>query len=124
MARILLAEDDADVRTTIAEVLRQDGHAVTDVATAEEAAEHLRGGAWNVLVCSTYLRGGAARGLGAAAAGRGAAVVFLTCDFASLPAPGGEGAAVLRKPFRLAELRQVLDGVLRPRPQMADGAGG
>lgn len=120
MACILLAEDDTDVRTTIAEALRQEGHAVTDVTTAEEAEERLRAGAWDVLVCSTHLRGGSARALGAAAAGYGAAVVFLTGDSASFPAPGGDGAAVLRKPFRLAELRQALEGARRPRPQMAD----
>lgn len=120
MARILLAEDDVDVRTIIAEALRQDGHAVADVMTAGEAGEHMRAGAWDVLVCSTWLRGGTAHALSAAAARHGAAVVFLSGDCAPAPAPGCGDVPVLRKPFRLAELRHALEWALRSRPQMVD----
>ncbi|MFM1851836.1 MAG: hypothetical protein RIS54_1520 [Verrucomicrobiota bacterium] len=49
-ARILLAEDDALVRETIAAIIENAGHAVTVAADGAEAWERLQGGAFDLLI--------------------------------------------------------------------------
>jgi len=57
MARILLVEDDADVRESYASRLKEEGHAVVAVATAEAALEQLHADTFDALVTDLLLPG-------------------------------------------------------------------
>ena len=62
---VLLAEDDRDVRTTLARALRQAGHRVVEVGDVESGrvAIRERGGEFNVLVTDGIMPGGGTRQL-------------------------------------------------------------
>lgn len=50
MAQILLADDQADVRTVLSRSLQIDGHRVTKVADGDAAFEALQGGPFDLLL--------------------------------------------------------------------------
>ncbi|MGN6550672.1 MAG: response regulator [Pararhizobium sp.] len=50
MARILIAEDEASLRTFVARALHLDGHETAEAADGEEGLEKLRSGAYDLLL--------------------------------------------------------------------------
>jgi len=50
MASVLIVDDEASIRTTLAEFLREDGHEVAVAATAQDALRVLDGGVFDVVV--------------------------------------------------------------------------
>jgi putative two-component system response regulator len=57
MARVLIVDDEALIRTTFAAFLSRDGHEATSVATAEEALETAKASAFDVIVSDIHLDG-------------------------------------------------------------------
>jgi CheY-like chemotaxis protein len=122
--RILLVDDDAAVRCALGDLLRSQGHEVTDAGSGAEALACLDSGATpDVVVTDLRMPGMDGRQLMRAARERrpGLPVVIVT---GSDPAPPGrrgdqpEPDALLVKPLQLdalaAALRDVVGG--RPRP--------
>lgn len=107
MARVLLVDDDADLREALGEWLRLHGHAVESVGAAREAAVAARRFAPDVILLDALLPDGP----GTAVAGElssSAPVVFLSgLRREDLP----RGALVLEKPLDLAALERTIENV-------------
>jgi signal transduction histidine kinase len=97
--RILLAEDDPDVRIILAEQLRQAGHQLTLAGSGEQAAELLAGDlAFDLLVTDHAMPGLSGGDLAIRTlAGNADLPILLITGFAEFDAI--EGVTVLRKPF-------------------------
>jgi CheY-like chemotaxis protein len=130
-ARVLLAEDDADLRRVLALALRRAGYEVLEAGDGAAALALARAARPDVAVLDGRLPGGSgpavARALAADPATAGVPVVLAT----GAPPPAGGPAAVpgvvayLEKPFaRAALLARVAEALARPRPRgRAAGAG-
>lgn len=117
MARILLAEDDMDVRQVVAEALTHEAHDVTAAVDFIRAAEYLDAGNWDLLISNMVLQGGGGgRDLARMAKERGVPTLFVTGDFGQMAALESEGALFLRKPFRLQDLRTAVAAACRVAP--------
>jgi DNA-binding NtrC family response regulator len=140
LLRILLVEDDPDVRLAVAPGLTDAGHDVVAVADGGAALERLSAGVFDVVVTDIRLPGGI-DGIAVFRAARSLAVradVILMTSFASVTAAVGalkEGANdYLTKPFDVDELllrvgmiakRRALERELASaRARLADGADG
>ena len=71
MARILLVEDDANVRLLLEHVLRGEDHDVDPVATVEQALSRLRGHRYDLVVADGKLPDGTGMTVGDAASAEG-----------------------------------------------------
>jgi DNA-binding response OmpR family regulator len=108
MARILLVEDDADVRAVIAEALTGQGHRVAVAADYAAALAVLGSDAPELLITNVVLPGGSGRALARAAAASGVPVLYITGNFRLMAELEAEGVHLLRKPFRLHELHAAV----------------
>jgi CheY-like chemotaxis protein len=104
MSRIFVTEDDPDVRSSIAEILREEGFEVEEFCSAEETLCALRAGKRPCVVLMDLLMPemNGQQFLDVLRADPGLAgieVVMVTGARAALP-----GVDVLRKPFELADL--------------------
>jgi DNA-binding response OmpR family regulator len=121
---ILVIEDDAGIRDTLAEYLREEGFAVDLARNGAEGLERIEAARPALVLVDLLMPvlGGApllAR-LRADAAHRTLPVVLMTGDHGA-SAPGATGAAaaadaVLRKPFELDELLATVRRFLPPAP--------
>ncbi len=119
MARILIAEDEASVRSLVIRALRLDGHEVTETADGAEALDALSraGGAFDVLLADIKLpiMDGIALAL-AAARDHPALSILLMTGYADQRerASGLEGLVhgVVAKPFTVAEIRFAVAAAL------------
>ena len=112
--RVLLADDDEQVRDVIAEALGDSGCAVTAVSSGAAVLEALRAGDYEVVVIDFAMPG--MNGADTAALVRAEhpdlPILFIT-GRTDLPALHGiSGAAVLQKPFLVAELAAKLRALL------------
>ena len=108
MARILLVEDDVDVRTVIERALTDHGHQVAAASDCAAAVEVMLGVELDLVITDVSLPDGSGRRLAQAAASRNIPTLYITGDFAHMTALEAEGAFLLRKPFRLQELRDAV----------------
>jgi DNA-binding response OmpR family regulator len=118
--RILLAEDDDELRTLLAEALRRDGHQVVEVKNGIALDDVIRELAAQNLSCAAEIvisdvRMPGRTGLSVLESHRGCAwcprFIFMTGfgdDDLRIEATRLGAAAVLEKPFELEELRHVL----------------
>jgi CheY-like chemotaxis protein len=109
MSYIFVAEDDPDVRTSIAEILRDEGHEVREFCNGEETLRELKLGRRPCLVLADLLM--------PEMSGQ-EFIEALRCDPSLSEIPvvvvtGAktpvEGIEVLRKPFNLTELITTVD---------------
>lgn len=124
ISRILVVEDDATLREALAEVLVDEGHEVRMASNGLEAIDHLTGWECDVILLdlmmptmdayefrASQLRLGISPGaktlILSAARDIEAAAVHLEAD------------AWLPKPFRLADVLEVVDRLLEPASGMA-----
>ncbi|MGE6331768.1 PAS domain S-box protein, partial [Stenotrophomonas sp. NPDC077659] len=116
---VLLVEDEAAIRALVGDVLRAQGHRVTEAANGSEALGLLTTDhAYDLLVTDVGLTG-ALNGRQVADAGRQARptmpVLFIT-GYAAFAAVGGEhlepGMDILTKPFSSIELERRVDKLL------------
>ena len=122
--RIMLVEDEAALRAIAARLLRRDGHAVTAVASAEEALQHLESAAgvgYDVVLSDVGLPGLSGWQLAerlralaprlplVLATGWGAAV-----GDEQLAAIGVGRDCLVPKPYRLEDLRRALNACTAP----------
>jgi two-component system OmpR family response regulator len=123
--RILVVEDNAEVRTFVETTLRQEGHDPRAVATRAEAEEALREGSFAGAVLDWMLPDGSGVELCRAMrqAGDETPILMLTArgDVEDRVAGLDAGADdYLKKPFAAAELRARVRALLRRGPRLTD----
>lgn len=115
--RILVLDDNAEVRSVSADYLREQGAAVIEAANASEGLAILVGGGIEALVSDIVMPGGSS-GVELAATARqrwpDLPVVLVSGYSESLAEAGALGFRVLRKPYALAELGGIFTEMLRP----------
>ena len=117
MPRILVIDDDSNVRTVVRKVLQRLGHDVTEVERVSEGLSALDEGSYDVLITDLHLPG--AGGMTAVAHARRhfphVKVLLVSGSIGPDAHPEGEGLEpdmVLAKPFDVFELGQAVDAVL------------
>jgi signal transduction histidine kinase/ActR/RegA family two-component response regulator len=121
--RVLMVEDNAQIRAVGAQILNDLGYEVTVAESGDEALRHLENGARFDLLFSDIAMPGRLDGIALARALRtlspGVRILF-SSGFASAPAVGGAikelDAELIRKPYRRADLALCLRSVLERRP--------
>ncbi len=115
-ARILLAEDEDDIREFVGEALEARGHSVVAKSTAHEAVRELHERPFDIVITDLLMPGG------------GASVLAAVCDLPvqppvivitgkaddSLPREFGKirHKRYLKKPFRINDIRREVEGLL------------
>jgi signal transduction histidine kinase/CheY-like chemotaxis protein len=129
---VLLVDDEALVRHSTAEGLRELGYEVLEMGTAHEALDALHGGLDPDVVVTDHLMPGMTGAQLAAElrAQRPGLPVLMITGYANLPPEQARGLQVLAKPFRQADLAmrlaEMLDGagnVIPLRPTRRPGSG-
>ena len=110
---LLLVEDDALVRMTVALMLEDDGFGVVEAATAEEALKLMRGGLGAPVMVTDVDLGAGWNGMELAdqlrALSPDLVIIFITGRTASLAGRAlGPREAVLPKPFEGSELARLV----------------
>jgi two-component system response regulator MprA len=123
--RILVVEDNAEVRTFVEATLRKDGHEVKGVGTVAEAEMAWRGGGYAGIVLDWMLPDGSGLDLCLELRERGDAtpVLMLTARADVEDRVIGLDAGAddyLKKPFAAAELRARVRALLRRGPRLPD----
>jgi PAS domain S-box-containing protein len=120
-ARILVVDDDADVRAFIADILGDLGHRVETLDCADAALEALAQGAPDLVLLDFAMPGmnGAQLAREARALHPGLPIVFVTgfAESEQLERALGSDVAVLKKPFGIEELAAVIAGHIAPAPR-------
>jgi two-component system cell cycle response regulator CpdR len=117
MARILLAEDDASMRTFLARALERAGHEVVEVGDGMSALTRLHEERFDLLLADVVMPGldGVELARRASQVEAGLKVMFIT-GFAAVALRARDrqqpGARVLSKPFHLRELVQEVEAML------------
>lgn len=114
--RILVVEDETLVRMTIVDVLEDEGYAVVEAGTADEAARHIEGAGGFALVFTDLRLPGTLSGYDVVemARQRGIPVICLSGldDGDTRARADAAGAHFLAKPFRPARLVAEVEAVL------------
>ena len=113
MPRILLLEDDADVRVLAEHVLIADRHEVDPAATVAAARTLLRDRQYDLLLADGVLPDGTGMELAREANRRGIPAIIMTAYAFRLPKNELAPFEVLLKPVRPAELLQAVERALR-----------
>ena len=106
--RVLLVEDEPDVRRILCDELAKIGYAVDCVSTKAEAAAHLARHDYRGVVLDVRLPDGAALDLVDGLEARGTAALLITGHPDAMAAMDGRGLRYLAKPFRIAALLEAL----------------
>ena len=122
--RVLLAEDEPQVRDIEAEYLRGDGHFVETAADGREAMERFAQWGYDVVVVDRAMPEMNGDQLTAAIKQKSPNTpVVMVTGFADMPVEGGDGThqpdLILRKPITQMTLRQAIARVLASAPSPA-----
>jgi two-component system response regulator HydG len=109
MARILLVEDDANVRLLLEHVLRGEDHDVDPVATVQQALSCLHQRRYDLVVADGKLPDGTGMTIGDAATADGVRTLIITGFALQLPREELMRFDYLLKPVRPAELVKAID---------------
>jgi two-component system, NtrC family, response regulator PilR len=106
--RILLVEDDADVRFIVEHVLLAEGYGVDVAATAAVARRALGAQAYDLVLADGKLGDGTGFEIADLGAARGAKTLVITGDALAFPQTDRERHPYLMKPVRAAELVRIV----------------
>jgi DNA-binding response OmpR family regulator len=113
--RILLVEDEFDVRETISFLLRENGYIVDTVSTATDAQTRLIADRYAVVITDWKLPDGDGTLIADWASQLGAKSVVMSGHLGAMPGGRADGHPTLMKPFRSRQLleavQEALDGV-------------
>lgn len=113
MPRILLVEDDPDVRFLIEHVLIDTGHEVDATGTMNGGTELIRCRSYDLVLADGKLPDGIGPDVCDAAAEKGIKCFIITGYAFSLPAGAAERYDILLKPLRPAEITGAVERALR-----------
>lgn len=113
MPRILLVEDERDVRLIIEHVLIDAGYSVDTAETASAARELLDAGCYDVLLTDARLPDGTGMDLCDVAAEMGVKCLVMTGYAFTLPEGIADRYDVLLKPLRPTEIISAIERVLQ-----------
>lgn len=126
ICKILVVEDDDSVRALLGDVLDFAGYSFTLASGAAEMRQALDADDYDVAIIDVSLRGGESGfALAELAADKGCGVILTTGDLDQRPRLEASGQRHLIKPFRMQNLTELVDQVLkdtaalcsaRPRP--------
>lgn len=132
-AKILLVEDDGDLRASLAEVLELEGYEISTAASAEEAISLLEGGAvFDLIISDHYMRNRSGIDLLRFVRAHNPArpAFFLLTgqsDISSAMARDMGAQEFILKPFEITELFNLIEKHLAQGPLLAgekEGQGG
>lgn len=113
MARILLVEDDANVRVLMEHVLLSERYQVDPVATIEAARVLIGRNRYDLVLADGVLPDGSGIDIATEAHRRGIAAIIVTAYAFRLPKDELAPFELLLKPVRPAELLQAVEGALQ-----------
>jgi DNA-binding response OmpR family regulator len=113
LPRILLVEDDPDVRMIIEHVLLRAGYAVDTTGTMTGGTDLIRCRSYDLVVADGKLPDGTGMDVCDAAAEKGIKCLIVTGYAFSLPAGAADRYEILLKPMRPAEMIAAVERVLR-----------
>jgi DNA-binding NtrC family response regulator len=113
MPRILLVEDDANVRTLIEHVLLHEGYEVDTTGTASGGTELVRCRSYDLVVADGKLPDGTGMEVADAATERGMRAIIITGYAFTLPIEDRDRYEVMLKPLRPGELISAIERVLQ-----------
>lgn len=111
MPRILVVEDDSDVRDVVVDFLQAAGYAVFSAASAEQARPLLAAGKVDLALIDCLMRGEQGDLLAAHATKLGIPAILTSGDpnyLSYLEASGEHCVTFLPKPFRLRDLEELI----------------
>ena len=111
MPRILVVEDDTEVREVVCEFLRNSGHMVLPAGSARQARDLLASETIDLLVIDCMMRGEQGSSLAEHASILGIPAILTSGDIRyreTIPQP----AMFLAKPFRLSDLNRAVAELL------------
>jgi CheY-like chemotaxis protein len=124
VAKVLIVDDDADVRGLVRRVLTKLGHEVTDVDDGSQALRLLESTAFDVVVTDVYMATVDGMELLVRIQQRGLSVPVVAIsgggyksrDEVLQMAAASGAVATLDKPFTPDQLRETIERILTPRP--------
>src|SRR5205085_9515902 len=128
LSRVLVVDDDPDVRTFLSDFLNDHGFAVEEAADGTAALASLTRSRPDLLVVDYAMPGlnGAEIATKARARYPGLPIVFVTgfADTAVIEATFGTDARLVRKPFRTNELQAAISIAIQSSETAGDNAAG
>jgi DNA-binding response OmpR family regulator len=125
MTCILVVEDDRPVRDVLVEFLGEQGHEVLAASCAAEARAAMAAKPVALVIAECVLYGEQGEAFAQYASAIGVPALLMTGDRGRLMAAREKGLLVLWKPFRLAELAEMIVQLLdRTTEARRDGTGG
>lgn len=111
--RILLVDDDADVRSTLKLLLNMEHHAVTEARDGQEALEAFTSEKFDLVITDYVMPKlyGDQLALEIKKQAPSLPVIMITANADLLPNPVPAVDLVLPKPFQIKELRDAIQGV-------------
>jgi len=107
--RILLIEDDEQIRDFFDEVLTTAGYRVESVAAVTEGRTHLTEQAWDLLIADYRLKDGTGIAVANEAAARGIRTAIISGYIFQVSPEDAHRHDFLMKPIRAAELLQAVE---------------
>ncbi len=117
MPRILVVEDDAEVREVVCEFLRDSGHMVLSAGSAQQARELLARETVDLLIIDCVMSGEQGGSLAEHAAILGVPAILTSGDPRYRETIPQSTAPFLTKPFRLSELGELISRTLAASPR-------
>jgi DNA-binding NtrC family response regulator len=114
MSRILLVEDDADVRGLVSDFLGTLGHEVISTSSAEEARVILASNGVDLALIDCLMTGEQGNSFAEHVSQLGIPTILTSGHPAYLEMLGGQDACFLSKPFRLETLEALISRILQP----------
>lgn len=102
--RILIAEDEADIRDLLRVVMEEEGHQAVFAESYHGAERLLRLWPWDIVVADVGLPDGSGLDLARSAVRLGLPTLICTGDFTEAEALQAQGMDFLQKPFTLGAL--------------------
>ena len=121
--RILLVEDDPDVRNILGIILEGEGYTVDTAETLEEAMRRLDGMRYSLVATDWRLPDGQGAAVADRAADLGAKTVIMSGYLFSIPPEVAERHELLMKPVRPSEFVAVVNRQLDEPPDQATYSG-
>jgi two-component system OmpR family response regulator len=115
--RILVVEDDDEVREVVCEFLRESGHLVLSAGSAQQARRLLAAETIDLMLIDCVMSGEQGGSLAEHASALGVAAILTSGDVRYSETAAQPGIPFLTKPFRLSELDDLISRTLAPPPR-------